>query len=254
MVSRKLLYLCQVCCKIDAIMVVAVDGYSSTGKSTVAKLVAARLGLMYIDTGAMYRAVTLKALREGAIDEGGRIDEEKVRELLKGMEIAFRVDGRDGRYETLLNGEPVEDEIRSMRVAESVSGIAALGFVREFLVEQQRELGRKGDVIMDGRDIGSVVFPDADVKFFMTATLQVRTERRYRELKAKGMEVGFEEVEENVKKRDYMDSHREVSPLVQVPDAVVVDNSCMTIEEEVDFMVKIIETKKGNGLRNEGGN
>ena len=134
-------------------MVVAVDGYSSTGKS-----VAARLGLMYIDTGAMYRAVTLKALREGAIDEGGRIDEEKVRELLKGMEIAFRVDGRDGRYETLLNGEPVEDEIRSMRVAESVSGIAALGFVREFLVEQQRELGRKGDVIMDGRDIGSVVF------------------------------------------------------------------------------------------------
>ena len=118
----------------------------------------------------------------------------------------------------------------------------------------QRKLARENNVIMDGRDIGSVVFPDADVKFFMTATLQVRTERRYRELKAKGMEVGFEEVEENVKKRDYMDSHREVSPLVQVPDAVVVDNSCMTIEEEVDFMVKIIETKKGNGLRNEGGN
>ena len=175
----------------------AVDGYSSTGKSTVAKRIARRLGLTYIDTGAMYRAVTLAALRQGAIDAEGRIDEEQVRGILPQVEIAFRGEGKEGRAETYLNGENVEREIRGMEVADQVSGIAALGFVRTFLVEQQREMGRRGDVILDGRDIGTVVFPDADVKFFLTASPEVRAKRRYEELRAKGMEVSYEEVEAN---------------------------------------------------------
>ena len=212
----------------------AVDGYSSTGKSTVAKRIARRLGLTYIDTGAMYRAVTLAALRQGAIDAEGRIDEEQVR-------------GK-GRAETYLNGENVEREIRGMEVADQVSGIAALGFVRTFLVEQQREMGRRGDVILDGRDIGTVVFPDADVKFFLTASSEVRAKRRYEELRAKGMEVSYEEVEANVRKRDYIDSHREASPLVQAADAVVVDNSTMTVDEEVDWRVRVIEERCGRSV------
>ena len=229
-------------------MIVAVDGYSSTGKSTVAKRIARRLGLTYIDTGAMYRAVTLAALRQGAIDAEGRIDEEQVRGILPQVEIAFRGEGKEGRAETYLNGENVEREIRGMEVADQVSGIAALGFVRTFLVEQQREMGRRGDVILDGRDIGSVVFPNADVKFFLTASPEVRAKRRYEELRAKGMEVSYEEVEANVRKRDYIDSHREASPLVQAADAVVVDNSTMTVDEEVEWMVRVIEERCGRSV------
>ncbi len=226
------------------IMIVAVDGYSSTGKSTVAKLIAAKLGLTYIDTGAMYRAVTLAAMRGGLIADGV-IDREKLREVLKGIKIGFKYNRILDRYETYLNGEYVEEQIRGMEVSDRVSGIAALDFVREFLVDRQREMGREEDVIMDGRDIGTVVFPQADVKFFMTASPEVRAQRRYREFQNKGVEVSYEEVEANVRKRDYIDSHREVSPLVQAEDAIVIDNGDMTIAEEVEQMVREIRRMSG---------
>lgn len=220
-------------------MIVAVDGYSSTGKSTVAKLIAAKLGLIYIDTGAMYRVVTLEALRRGLIADGV-IDQKRLRESLKEINIGFKYNREQDFYETYLNGEYVEEQIRGMEVSDQVSGIAALGFVREFLVAQQREMARNESVIMDGRDIGSVVFPDADVKFFMTASPAVRAQRRYKELTDKGVEVSYEEVEANVLKRDYIDAHREESPLIQTDDAIVVDNSDMTVEEEVAFMIEKI--------------
>ncbi len=226
------------------IMIVAVDGYSSTGKSTVAKLIAAKLGLTYIDIGAMYRAVTLAAMRGGLIADGV-IDREKLREVLKGIKIGFKYNRILDRYETYLNGEYVEEQIRGMEVSDRVIGIAALDFVREFLVDRQREMGREEDVIMDGRDIGTVVFPQADVKFFMTASPEVRAQRRYRELQNKGVEVSYEEVEANVRKRDYIDSHREVSPLVQAEDAIVIDNGDMTIAEEVEQMVREIRRMSG---------
>lgn len=220
-------------------MIVAVDGYSSTGKSTVAKIIAAKLGLIYIDTGAMYRVVTLEALRRGLIVDGV-IDQKRLRESLKEINIGFKYNREQDFYETYLNGEYVEEQIRGMEVSDQVSGIAALGFVREFLVAQQREMARNESVIMDGRDIGSVVFPDADVKFFMTASPAVRAQRRYKELTDKGIEVSYEEVEANVLKRDYIDAHREESPLKQTDDAIVVDNSDMTVEDEVAFMIEKI--------------
>lgn len=223
-------------------LVVAVDGYSSTGKSTVAKLLAARLGYTYIDTGAMYRAVTLAALRRGLI-RGGDVDRQELKAYLPEIKIGFRYNEAVGCYETYLNGELIEQEIRGMEVSGNVSLIATVDFVRAFLVEQQREMGKAGGVIMDGRDIGSVVFPDADVKFFMTASPEVRAMRRYKELTDKGERVSYEEVEENVRNRDYIDSHREVSPLRQTDDAVVVDNSNMTIEEELLFMAGKIREK-----------
>lgn len=223
-------------------LVVAVDGYSSTGKSTVAKIVAAQLGFSYIDTGAMYRAVTLGAMRQGLI-HAGKVDLEKLRECLNEMKIGFRYNEKAKTNETWLNEECVEKEIRGMDVSGNVSLIASIGFVREFLVGQQREMGKSGGVVMDGRDIGSVVFPDADVKFFMTASPEVRAMRRYEELAAKGDTVTYDEVEENVRKRDYIDSHREESPLKQTKDAILVDNSDMTIDEEVHFMIEKIEEK-----------
>lgn len=220
-------------------MIVAVDGYSSTGKSTVAKIIAAKLGLIYIDTGAMYRVMTLEALRRGLIVDGV-IDQKRLRESLKEINIGFKYNREQDFYETYLNGEYVEEQIRGMEVSDQVSGIAALGFVREFLVAQQREMARNESVIMDGRDIGSVVFPDADIKFFMTASPAVRAQRRYKELTDKGVEVSYEEVEANVLKRDYIDAHREESPLKQTDDAIVVDNSDMTVEDEVAFMIEKI--------------
>lgn len=223
-------------------LVIAVDGYSSTGKSTVAKKIAEQLGLIYIDTGAMYRAVTLAALRKGLVEDG-KVDLAGLRDCLKELKITFRYVPAERRYETYLNGECVEEPIRTMEVSEQVSVIAAIDFVREFLVAQQREMGRNESVIMDGRDIGSVVFPDADVKFFMTASPRIRAERRYKELLEKGSQVTYAEVEANVLKRDDIDSHREVGPLKQMPDAIVVDNSEMTIEEEVKFMIAKIKEK-----------
>ena len=223
-------------------LIVAVDGHSSTGKSTVSKILAARLGNTYIDTGAMYRIVTLKAMREGLIREG-KVDDEKLKEVLPTIVFGFKYNEGKRRYESYMNGEYVEAAIRGMEVSGNVSLIASLPYVRELLVEKQREMAKAGGVIMDGRDIGSVVFPHADVKFFMTASLKVRAQRRYKELIEKGDHVTYEEVEENVRKRDYIDEHRETSPLVKTSDAVLIDNGDMTVEEEVEEMLKIIRSK-----------
>lgn len=226
----------------DKAFVVAVDGHSSTGKSTVAKIVAAELGFTYIDTGAMYRAVTLAALNRGWI-VNGEVCRELLRKHLPEVKIGFQYNRELQRYETYLNGEYVEKKIREMEVSNHVSLIATVDFVRSYLVEQQREMGRNGRVIMDGRDIGSVVFPDADVKFFLTSSPRVRAERRYKELIEKGTQVSYEEVEANVRQRDYIDEHRETSPLVRTPDAILIDNSQMTIDDEVRFMVEKIKEK-----------
>lgn len=223
-------------------LIVAVDGHSSTGKSTVSKILAARLGYTYIDTGAMYRIVTLKAMREGLI-RNGNVDDEKLKEVLPTIIFGFKYNEEKKRYESYMNGEYVEVAIRGLEVSDNVSLIAALPYVRKLLVEKQREMAKEGGVIMDGRDIGSVVFPHAEVKFFMTASPEVRAQRRYKELIEKGEQVTYEEVEANVRKRDYIDEHRETSPLVRTSDAVLIDNGDMTVEEEVEEMLKIIRSK-----------
>lgn len=223
-------------------LIIAVDGYSSTGKSTVAKLLAARLGYVYIDTGAMYRAVTLYAMRKGWMT-GDSIDEKSLEQGLGDIRIEFRYHPEKQASDTYLNGEDVEEQLRGMDVSNHVSAISGLAFVRSFLVEKQQEMGEKGGIVMDGRDIGSVVFPDADVKFFMTASPEIRAQRRYQELIGKGKKVSYAEVEENVRKRDYLDEHREVSPLKCVEDAVRIDNSQMTVEEEVELMLGKIREK-----------
>lgn len=224
-------------------LIIAVDGHSSTGKSTVAKLLASRLRYTYIDTGAMYRAVTLEAMRKGLI-VGEKVEERKLKDCLSEIHIDFKYNPACGRYETYLNGEYIEEQIRTMEVSGKVSLIARISFVRKFLVEQQREMGKAGGIVMDGRDIGSVVFPNADVKFFMTASPQVRAMRRYKELLEKGEKVNYAEVEENVRKRDYIDEHRTEGPLVKTADALLIDNSEMTIEEEIRVMLEKIEEKK----------
>ena len=201
-----------------------------------------RLGYTYIDTGAMYRIVTLKAMREGLI-RNGNVDDEKLKEVLPTIIFGFKYNEEKKRYESYMNGEYVEVAIRGLEVSDNVSLIAALPYVRELLVEKQREMAKEGGVIMDGRDIGSVVFPHAEVKFFMTASPEVRAQRRYKELIEKGEQVTYEEVEANVRKRDYIDEHRETSPLVRTSDAVLIDNGDMTVEEEVEEMLKIIRSK-----------
>ena len=190
----------------------------------------------------MYRIVTLKAMREGLI-RNGNVDDEKLKEVLPTIIFGFKYNEEKKRYESYMNGEYVEVVIRGLEVSDNVSLIAALPYVRELLVEKQREMAKEGGVIMDGRDIGSVVFPHAEVKFFMTASPEVRAQRRYKELIEKGEQVTYEEVEANVRKRDYIDEHRETSPLVRTSDAVLIDNGDMTVEEEVEEMLKIIRSK-----------
>ena len=212
-------------------IIIAIDGHSSSGKSTMAKDLAREIGYIYIDTGAMYRAVTLYCLRKGYI-QGDTIQEEALKADLDQMDISFRYNAETGRPDTYLNGEKVEKEIRSMEVADKVSLIAALGFVRRAMVAKQQEMGKAKGIVMDGRDIGTVVFPDAELKVFVTASPEVRARRRLEELQAKGEQTTYEEVLANVKKRDYIDSTREESPLRQAPDALVLDNSEMTIPEQ----------------------
>ncbi len=217
-------------------IVIAVDGHSSSGKSTMAKDLAHEIGYTYIDSGAMYRAVTLYCLRQGYF-EGEAIREDLLREALKNICISFRMNPETGRPDTYLNGENVEKEIRTMAVAERVSPVAALGFVREDLVAKQQAMGREKGVIMDGRDIGTTVFPDAELKIFVTASAEVRARRRVEELEAKGLTVSYEEVLENIRKRDYQDSTRAVSPLRQAPDALVLDNSGMSIAQQKEWLL-----------------
>jgi len=213
-------------------IVIAVDGHSSCGKSTLAKALARELGYIYIDSGAMYRAVTLYALRNGWIN-GGNPDKEKIISGLKDIEITFKWDGRTEQNITFLNGENVEDEIRRLEVSQNVSPVSTIAEVRHEMVRQQRENGRKKGIVMDGRDIGTVVFPEAELKIFMTASPQIRAERRYLELIEKGLDVDFEEILKNVGERDTIDSEREVSPLRKADDAITLDNSDLTREEQL---------------------
>ncbi len=216
---------------------IAIDGHSSCGKSTMAKDLAREIGYVYIDTGAMYRAVTLYALREGLVSETD-IDEEGLRSHMPDIHITFQFNAATGRPDTYLNGELVEQDIRTMEVSSRVSPIATLGFVREAMVAQQQLMGRDKGVVMDGRDIGTVVFPDAELKVFVTASAEVRAQRRYDELKAKGMEADYVDILKNVQERDYIDSHREVAPLRQAEDALVLDNSNMTREEQSAWLLE----------------
>jgi cytidylate kinase len=223
---------------------IAIDGHSSCGKSTMAKNLAREVGYVYVDTGAMYRCVTLYALRNGLFKEVRgeksevRIDEETLRSRLDDIKITFKFNPATGRPDTYLNGELVEDKIRTMEVSNHVSPIATLGFVREAMVAQQQQMGQGGGVVMDGRDIGTVVFPNAELKIFVTASAEVRAQRRYDELKGKGMEADYEDILKNVQERDYIDSHREVSPLRQADDALLLDNSHMTIAEQQEWLMQ----------------
>ena len=217
-------------------IIIAVDGFSSCGKSTFAKAIAARLGYIFIDTGAMYRAVTLYALEHGAI-RSGVVDEDAVVASLKDIDIDFRFNPERGASDIYVNGDLVEGKIRTIEVSNCVSPVSSIREVREKLVAMQQQMGRKRGVVMDGRDIGTVVFPDAELKIFMTADPHVRALRRYDELRAKGDNVSLEEIEQNVRSRDEADMSRAISPLRQAEDAIVLDNSFMTIPEQRDWFV-----------------
>lgn len=215
---------------------IAIDGYSSCGKSTMAKDLARSIGYVYIDTGAMYRAVTLYAMRHGIIHSGS-IDADKLQAEMGNINISFKLNTETGMPDTYLNGELVEREIRTLEVSNNVSPIATLAFVRAAMVCQQQAMGKEKGIVMDGRDIGTTVFPDAELKIFVTASPEVRAQRRYDELKSKGMPAEYNDILANVKERDYIDSHREVSPLRQAEDAIVLDNSHMTIPEQKEWLL-----------------
>lgn len=217
---------------------IAIDGYSSCGKSTMAKDLAREVGYIYVDTGAMYRSVTLYAMRNGLFNADGSINTCELEQKMGEINISFRLNSETGRPDTYLNGELVEKDIRTMEVSARVSPIAALPFVREALVARQQAMGKEKGIIMDGRDIGTVVFPDAELKIFVTASAEVRAQRRYDELKAKGMPADFDDILKNVKERDYIDSHREVSPLCKADDAIELDNSNMTIAEQKAWLMQ----------------
>ena len=218
-------------------IIIAIDGYSSCGKSTMARSLAQRIGYIYIDTGAMYRAVTLYCLENGLVTGNG-IDTAKLAEAMPSIQVSFTIDNNTGGIVTMLNGRDVEHEIRTLRVSQHVSPVAALPFVRQALTAQQRAMGTQKGIVMDGRDIGSTVFPDAELKVFVTASPEVRAQRRYDELAAKGQKSDFSEILKNVEERDYIDTHREVSPLVQAPGAVVLDNSHMTLAEQDEWLMQ----------------
>lgn len=215
---------------------IAIDGFSSCGKSTMAKDLAKEIGYIYVDTGAMYRSVTLYALRHNLFNADGSIGEEELKAQMKNINISFQLNKTTGRPDTFLNGENVEKDIRSMEVSSHVSPIAALSFVRAALVAQQQRMGAGKGIVMDGRDIGTVVFPDAELKIFVTASAEVRAQRRYDELKAKGMEANFNDILKNVEERDYIDSHRATSPLRKAPDAIELDNSNLTIAQQQQWL------------------
>ena len=227
--------------KIVKKIVIAIDGFSSCGKSTFAKAIAARLGYIFIDTGAMYRAITLCAIKQGAVSEQG-VDESAVVAMLDGIDISFKFNEQRGASDVFVNGECVESAIRTIEVSNCVSRISSIREVREKLVALQQQMGRSRGVVMDGRDIGTVVFPDAELKIFMTADPKVRAERRYAELTAKGDKVTMEEILENVISRDEADMTRAISPLRQADDAIVLDNSYMKVEEQMAWFMERYES------------
>ena len=243
---------------------IAIDGHSSCGKSTMAKELARRLGYIYVDTGAMYRSVTLYALRNGLFKSSEDSEAPKVPEAsevpeasvpvvdavalereMPNIHVTFTLN-EEGKPEACLNGENVEKEIRSLEVSNHVSPVAALPFVRTAMVAQQQLMGQGGGIVMDGRDIGTVVFPNAELKVFVTASAEVRAQRRYDELKEKGMPADFADILKNVQERDYIDSHREVSPLRQADDAILLDNSHMTIPEQNEWLMQRVEERLKN--------
>lgn len=229
-------------------IVIAIDGHSSCGKSTLAKSLARELGYTYIDSGAMYRAVTLFALRNGLIKHG-KVDEKELISRMKDIRITFEWDTDTEKNTTFLNGENIENEIRQLEVSNNVSPVSTIAGVRSELVKQQRENGQNKGIVMDGRDIGTVVFPDAELKIFMTASPEIRAQRRYLELTEKGAEVDFDKILQNVEERDTIDSGREVSPLKKADDAIVLDNSHMTREEQLQWALEkakeLIEENEG---------
>ncbi len=220
---------------------IAIDGHSSCGKSTMAKQLAKDLGYIYVDTGAMYRAITLFSMQHGYISDNRSIDEDRLHKALQSIDIAFVFRDEYKRPVVHLNGKCVEEEIRSIEVSRNVSLIAALPFVRTAMVEKQREMGKAKGVVMDGRDIGTTVFPDAELKIFVTASAEVRAQRRYDELVERSMPADYDEILANVKERDYIDSHREVSPLRMADDAVLLDNSNMTRDEQQQWLMHKVD-------------
>lgn len=222
-------------------IVIAIDGFSSCGKSTMAKDLARRIGYVYVDTGAMYRSVTLFALNHHLFNEDGSVKADQLEKLMPEVNISFKLNAETGRPDTYLNGVCVENDIRGMEVSSHVSPIAAIPFVREALVAQQQRMGADKGIVMDGRDIGTTVFPEAELKIFVTASAEVRAQRRYDELKAKGAEANYDDILKNVQERDYIDTHREVSPLRKADDALELDNSHMTIEEQNAWLMQRFE-------------
>lgn len=216
---------------------IAIDGFSSCGKSTMAKMLAKEVGYIYVDTGAMYRAVTLFAMRNGMIAPNGDVNRDALKAKMDALHVEFKLNPQTGKAETYLNGENVEHEIRGMEVSAHVSAIAAIDFVRTALVAQQQRMGHDKGIVMDGRDIGTVVFPDAELKVFVTASAEVRAQRRFDELVGKGMKANYDEILHNVQERDYIDSHREVSPLRKAEDAIELDNGQLTIAEQLQWLM-----------------
>ena len=222
---------------------IAIDGFSSCGKSTMAKDLAKMLGYVYVDTGAMYRTVTLYAMRNGLFNADGSVKTADLERQMNKINITFKLNKTAERPDTYLNNELVENDIRTLEVSNHVSQIAAVPFVREAMVAQQQRMGKDKGVVMDGRDIGTTVFPEAELKVFVTASAEVRAQRRYDELKEKGMPADFNDILKNVQERDYIDSHREVSPLRKAPDAIELDNSHMTITEQSAWLMELIKQK-----------
>ncbi|SMO68973.1 cytidylate kinase [Saccharicrinis carchari] len=229
--------------KVNTKLIIAIDGYSSCGKSTVAKDLAKLLNIVFIDSGAMYRCVTLYALQNGII-KNGIIDEDLLIEALHHIQISFKFDAQSKTNQTYLNGKLVENEIRGPEVSDNVSQISAIAFVRKKMVELQQAMGQTQSIVMDGRDIGTVVFPHADLKLFMTASPEIRAQRRFKEYQEKKQNIPFEEVLKNVEKRDHMDETREESPLKRADDALVLDNSELTKQEQLDFIVDQLRVRK----------
>lgn len=222
-------------------IIVAIDGHSSCGKSTMAKALARQLGYIYVDTGAMYRAVTLFALQHQLFNANGTVKAEELQSMMSQVQVSFVLNEDTHLPETYLNGVSVEREIRTMEVSSHVSPIAALPFVREAMVAQQREMGKQKGIVMDGRDIGTTVFPHAELKVFVTASAEIRAQRRFKELQEKGMDANYEAILKNVQKRDYIDSHREVSPLCQAEDAILLDNSNMSISNQQQWLLEQVQ-------------
>ncbi len=223
-------------------IIIAIDGHSSCGKSTIAKAIAAKFGYVFIDSGAMYRAVTLFALRNNLVTDG-IVNEQQLISLLPGIKIEFRYNPEKQKSDTFLNNENVEEEIRQLPVSQNVSPVATIPEVRAEMVRQQQAMGRNKGIVMDGRDIGTVVFPGAELKLFVTASPEIRAQRRFDELIAKGETVSYDEILQNVQERDFIDSTREIGPLKKADDAVILDNSYMTREEQMQWVVEKVQEK-----------